>query len=288
MIGTVRYAGITAGAGILLLSATAWHAAARADQDVAPTADTLRVDYYHTGRGGDAALEVFSLDEVVREPLPWPGNPDRFVDTAARGKYLFEVRDPADDALLYSRSFSSIYGEWETTAEASLQARTFHESLRLPDPGRAVRHRPAAARPGESFPPIWRTASTPATTKCRQPAAASPIDVIAIDRQRRPGRQGRSAAAGRRLHGGGTDAVSRARARADARRCSRSAVSRAPRRLQRLGAGAAGEQSGRVPTVDRRPSRFAARRALRRVRQRTLHADLREPAVARYRSIGAV
>ena len=53
---------------------------------------TMRVDYYHTG---NAKEEHFSLDRVVLEPLPWPGNPARPIDGTNRGKYLFEVTDAA-------------------------------------------------------------------------------------------------------------------------------------------------------------------------------------------------
>ena len=56
----------------------------------AETPKTLRVDYYHTGT---ATEEAFSLDRVVIEPLPWPGNPHRPIDDTNLGKYLFEVRD---------------------------------------------------------------------------------------------------------------------------------------------------------------------------------------------------
>ena len=56
---------------------------------------TMRVDYYHTGT---ASEERFSLDRVVVEPLPWPGNPQRSIDTTDRGKYLFEVIDAARGA----------------------------------------------------------------------------------------------------------------------------------------------------------------------------------------------
>jgi hypothetical protein len=97
---------------------------------------TLRVDYYHTG---NAKEERFSLDRVVLEPLPWPGNPARSIDTTNRGKYLFEVVDAASGRLLYSRGFSSIYGEWETTGEAATINRTFSESLRFPAPDQPVR-----------------------------------------------------------------------------------------------------------------------------------------------------
>ena len=104
---------------------------------------TMRVDYYHTG---NAKEERFSLDRVVLEPLPWPGNPAKPIDDTNRGKYLFEVTDAASGRVLYSRGFSSIYGEWETTGEAEKIDRTFSESLRFPAPGRAGPHRRQEAR----------------------------------------------------------------------------------------------------------------------------------------------
>jgi hypothetical protein len=51
---------------------------------------TMRVDYYHTG---NEKQEHFSLDRVVVEPLPWPGDPEKNIDTTMRGKYFFEVID---------------------------------------------------------------------------------------------------------------------------------------------------------------------------------------------------
>ena len=76
---------------------------------------TFRVDYFHTG---NATEERFSLDRLVVEPLPWPGNPTRALDETNLGKYLFEVRERETNRLVYSRGFASIYGEWESTAEA--------------------------------------------------------------------------------------------------------------------------------------------------------------------------
>lgn len=120
---------------------------------------TMRVDYYHTG---NARHESFSLDRIVIEPLPWPGNLDRRLDTTNSGKYLFEVIDKASGTPLYSRGFNSIYGEWETTAEAQTINRTYSESLRFPalaTPARVVlRKRDAANR----FRDLWTFEVDPA------------------------------------------------------------------------------------------------------------------------------
>jgi len=69
----------------------------------AAATQTMRLDYYHTG---DASQEVFSVDRVVIEPLPWPGDPAQAIDSSNLGKYLFEVRDAKTKQLLYSRGFA--------------------------------------------------------------------------------------------------------------------------------------------------------------------------------------
>jgi hypothetical protein len=99
------------------------------------TNDTMRVDIFHTG--GPVSGETVSLDRVVNDG-PWPGSRTQLVDDTNLGPYLFEVRDSASDALLYSRGYASVYGEWETTAEAKAAHRTFHESLRFPWPRQPV------------------------------------------------------------------------------------------------------------------------------------------------------
>ena len=66
---------------------------------------TMRLDYYHTG---NATQEMFSLDRVVIEPLPWPVDPAKAIDDSNLGNYLFEVHDQATGRLLYSRGFNSV------------------------------------------------------------------------------------------------------------------------------------------------------------------------------------
>jgi len=120
---------------------------------------TMRVDYYHTG---NATQERFSLDRIVVEPLPWPGDPSKTIDTSRRGRYFFEVIDEATKKVVYSRGFASMYGEWETTAEAKAMNRTFSESLRFPTvdkPARIVLKKRDAKN---GFQDIWTTKVDPA------------------------------------------------------------------------------------------------------------------------------
>jgi hypothetical protein len=136
---------------VLLLILTSHAAAALA----AAAPATMRVDYYHTGNETE---ERFSLDRVVVEPLPWAGNPGKPIDATNLGKYFFEVSDAASGRVLYSRGFSSIYGEWETTAEAKRLNRTFSESLRFPAPEDPVRIVVKKRDPKNAFRDVWTVA----------------------------------------------------------------------------------------------------------------------------------
>src|SRR5262245_6923331 len=125
----------------------------------AAAAPTMRVDYYHTGNNQD---ERFSLDRIVVEPLPWAANPSSPIDDTNLGKYLFEVVDAQSGAVLYSRGFSSIYGEWETTEEAGSMNRTFSESLRFPAVDRPARVVVKKRDPKNAFQAIWTLSIDPA------------------------------------------------------------------------------------------------------------------------------
>jgi hypothetical protein len=140
---------------------------------------TMRVDYYHTG---DATSEVFSVDRVVIEPLPWPGDPKQAIDTSNLGKYLFEVRDAKTKQLLYSRGFASIYGEWETTDEAKSTKKTFQESLRFPAPSAPVNVVLKKRDVKNNFYDIWTTTIDPADMFIDRSKRGAPAPLITIQR----------------------------------------------------------------------------------------------------------
>ncbi|MCA1817923.1 MAG: IgA Peptidase M64 [Acidobacteria bacterium] len=144
-----------------------------------PTPRTMRLDYYHTG---NVSRELFSLDRVVLEPLPWAGNPSRMIDDTNLGKYFFEVRDAATDRVLYSRGFSSIYGEWETTDEARHANRTFSESLRFPAPTAPVKIVLKKRDARNVFQTIWTTTLDPKDIFIDRSQSVPPARLIPIQR----------------------------------------------------------------------------------------------------------
>src|SRR5690349_22861962 len=146
-------------------------------------AETMRVDYYHTG---DATQEIFSLDRVVIEPLPWPGNPKQNIDTSNLGKYFFEVRDAKTKQLLYSRGFASIDGEWETTDEAKSIKRTFQESLRFPAPSAPVTIVLKKRDAKNAFVDIWTTTIDPADQFVDRSKPVAPAPLLTIQKTGEP------------------------------------------------------------------------------------------------------
>ncbi len=115
---------------VLLLAALATPLAAQ-DFDSFFTGGTLRFDYFHTGTSNE---EHIALDQIRAEGR-WSGRRTQLLDTTNLGLFMFTVIDTATHQAIYSAGFSSIFGEWQTTAEARGGAwRSLHESQRFPEP----------------------------------------------------------------------------------------------------------------------------------------------------------
>ena len=76
--------------------------------------------------------------------------------------------------VLYSRGYSTIFGEWRTTEEAQATQRSFQESLRFPMPDKPVQTRVYArdarqcVRAGVVASPSIRTRSTSSASRRRR------------------------------------------------------------------------------------------------------------------------
>lgn len=144
---------------------------------------TMRLDFYHTG---NASQELYAVEKVVVEPLPWAGNPGKPIDALNLGDYFFEVADADSKKVLYSRGFSSIYGEWVTTAEAKTASRTFHESLRFPSPEKPVKVTVRKRDAENKWKDAWTTTVDPKDQFVDTAVPESPGDLLEIEKNGPP------------------------------------------------------------------------------------------------------
>ncbi len=167
--------------GVVIVLLFAGAVVEQAAAAVAPR--TMRLDYYHTG---DATREFFSVDRIVIEPLPWPGNPAQNIDDSRLGKYFFEVADAKSKRALYSRGFASVYGEWETTDEAKSMFRTFGESLRFPAPTAPIKITLRKRDAKNNWLTIWTTELDPKDIFIDRSTKRAPAPLIPIQKMGDP------------------------------------------------------------------------------------------------------
>ncbi len=236
---------------------------------------TMRVDYYHTGSNGH---ETFAVDRVVLEPLAWPGNPAKNIDESGLGKYYFEVRDKATNRVLHSRGFASIYGEWEQTEEAKHEARTFSESLRFPAPEAPVSVMVFKRDEENVFRPLWTTTVDPKGMFVDSSVPPSPGPLLALQKSGDPATK-----VDLLILGDGYAVADRAKFEKDARRLMDILFSTSPFKEHRADfnvwglPGVGGVRD--LAAVDRSASPDSGGRDLRRIRERALHPDVRQPGV---------
>jgi hypothetical protein len=103
---------------------------------------TMRIDYIHSGNHTE---ETYALIQIKEEPY-WGGSTKNLIDTFKYGKYFFEVYDTKTNVLIYSRGYSTLFGEWQTTEEAKNMSlagnnakKAFYEGIVFPFPKKEVR-----------------------------------------------------------------------------------------------------------------------------------------------------
>jgi hypothetical protein len=144
---------------------------------VAAAPATIRLDYLHSG---NALADSYAIERVLIEPLPWPGALSRNLDDTDRGTHRVEVVDPGTGQVLYSRGFSTIFGEWKSTQEAQKTSRGFHESVRFPAQGKPVRVRILERDERSLFSVVWSVevdAAAPDVIRQQEPAPAPVLPI---------------------------------------------------------------------------------------------------------------
>lgn len=95
---------------------------------------TMRFDYYESG---NINSESFSYAGLKEEPY-WGGSKTVLLDTVQYGNYRFVIKDFKTNQEIYSRGYSTLFMEWQTTEEAKHLTKTFSGSLIFPFPKDSV------------------------------------------------------------------------------------------------------------------------------------------------------
>ncbi len=96
---------------------------------------SLRIDLYQVG---DAQQEFITLHQIYQEGI-WSENPQNLIEPFSNGRYSVKVYDVASNALIYSRGFDCMFGEYRTTTPAiNGIKRVYERSVRIPVPKKPV------------------------------------------------------------------------------------------------------------------------------------------------------
>ncbi len=96
---------------------------------------SLRFDFLLGGNNKN--VKVFPK-QIKQEPF-WAGSKTNLLDPFNYGTYRYRVFDLKSDSLLFSKGFSTLFQEWQTTAEAKEIDKTFYQAVIFPFPKREIR-----------------------------------------------------------------------------------------------------------------------------------------------------
>ena len=95
----------------------------------------MRFDYFHAG---NQTSESYFFSKLKEEPY-YAGSKVNLLDNTGYGNQMFKIFDVTSGKEIYSRTFCTLYNEWQTTEEASQTSKAFPESVVFPYPKKAAR-----------------------------------------------------------------------------------------------------------------------------------------------------
>lgn len=98
-------------------------------------AKTLRINYIHSGTKDKDSIEVknYQVDNL------WAGSLTNLIDPYDYGCHKIMVYDVKTNQLIYSRTYSCLFGEYRTTKKGATESKAFQETVRCPYPKKTVR-----------------------------------------------------------------------------------------------------------------------------------------------------
>jgi hypothetical protein len=138
------------------------------------TDKVLRFDFMFSGNSLKTAVYPMGMKE---EPF-WAGSDINLIDPFNYGNFRYEVFDDTSGILIYARGFSSLYQEWQTTAEAKTISRSFYEVSTMPFPKNKIKFVISVRKRDGSFVELYETKIDPADYYIRK---EKPVKVTASE-----------------------------------------------------------------------------------------------------------
>lgn len=117
------------------------------------TDGVLRFDFMLAGNSEETVVYPAGMKE---EPV-YAGSRVNLIDPFNYGNFKYEVFDSADNILIYSRGFCTLFQEWQTTAEAKKINRSFYEVATMPYPRNKIRFVLSMRQRNDSFTKLYET-----------------------------------------------------------------------------------------------------------------------------------
>ncbi len=117
----------------------------------------MRVDLIITG---DHYNSEIVFQELCLEQN-WGGNRRNLIDPFGYGDHMFKVKDAASGKLIYSKGFSTLFAEWQTTEESKKIRRSFYQVINFPYPQEDILLEVFERDTGNRFEKIYELAIDP-------------------------------------------------------------------------------------------------------------------------------
>jgi hypothetical protein len=121
------------------------------------TSKVLRFDFMLAGNSQKTLAYPVGMKE---EPF-YGGSRTNLTDVFNYGNFRYEIFDVASNTLIYSRGFSTLFQEWQTTAEAKTIERSFYEVATMPFPKNKVKFVLSMRQRNGSFTRLYETEIDP-------------------------------------------------------------------------------------------------------------------------------
>ena len=115
------------------------------------------MDYLHTGSKDTSSIALLAW----KGEAFWGGSKGHLIDDPLKGEFVVDVFHTSDNKLIYSKGFSTLFSEWQTTDEASHTVKTFYESIVIPFPKHEIRLRLSRRDKKQQFHVIFETLFNP-------------------------------------------------------------------------------------------------------------------------------